>query len=128
MTGLRFGNPSLGYAQPPLLPCPFCPRDAERSLEIIDTGIDGIWLVSCGTCDATGPEGLSKTQAVVLWNRRAKEQCEWIIKMSSDGQRVAVTSCGQANPIPLGADSILRSNFYCYRCGGLVSITSHGVN
>ena len=49
--------------------CPFCESD---NLEFYTTMEDG-WYVYCNECCCQGGEGVTKNQAKVLWNMRAKQ-------------------------------------------------------
>lgn len=52
---------------PALKPCPFCNRDSDLR---VGEWLRGKWFVSCNGCDADGPMGRKREEAVAAWNRR----------------------------------------------------------
>ncbi len=72
---------------PALKPCPFCNRDSDLR---VGEWLRGKWFVSCNGCDADGPMGRKREEAVAAWNRRAAlssrsgsaaETAGWIMRL-----------------------------------------------
>jgi Lar family restriction alleviation protein len=55
-----------------LLPCPFC---GESDFEFHNLPADAAdttpWFVLCRSCEANGPRGETKVEAITRWNTRA---------------------------------------------------------
>ena len=46
-------------------PCPFCGCD-----KTFMSDFRGLWHIRCANCGAEGPDGATREEAVVRWNRR----------------------------------------------------------
>jgi Lar family restriction alleviation protein len=56
----------------PLAPCPFC---GGHIIDLFEGSVGGTYAaVMCRNCRATGPEGVTRVEAELLWNMRAEPQ------------------------------------------------------
>lgn len=57
----------------PLKPCPFCGSRGEMLELRLDVDVSNCWRVQCygSSCSISGPEEVSRDQAIAAWNTRA---------------------------------------------------------
>lgn len=53
-----------------LKPCPFCAETDELDFGIVPSTVEDAYYITCDSCDANGPMGLSNEQSAELWNQR----------------------------------------------------------
>ena len=113
-----------------LLPCPFC-GGKNTQLEGSEPFIpgEGLMWVRCVPCDADGPIGHTRAEAMSKWNGRKEDgfasmsplldarrnSCEW--KDDEDG--LVETSCGETYCFDFTWTEHVR---YCQGCGGVVTL------
>lgn len=85
--------------------CPFCGDSVgDELLELLETGDHETWFIYCVNCNLHGPSGISRENAISLWNMRDGEEVrkqfqrlndESVLPMAVDnGEEVIVASIG----------------------------------